>query len=115
MLKKATKKHDVIVETKKTNNTCSTSCKCSWHIILIVLLVLNLIVGIAALLKTNSPWDIETMKVGGKENMNMVKQLYNTDIYKAQQKATIEQVLQQFQQGAQWQVALPTDTTTLAQ
>ncbi len=32
-----------------------------------------------------------------------------------QQKATIEQVLQQFQQGAQWQVALPTDTTTLAQ
>lgn len=39
------------------------------------------------------------MKVGGPDNMALVKQLYNSDVYKTQQKATIEQVLGQFKNG----------------
>lgn len=122
MLKK-THKGDVIVETKNMGEAC---CACRGkvvHLIVIILLIINIIIGLAVLCKSNSSWNIEEMKVGGRENMRMVKQLYNSDVYKAQQKATIQQVLQQFQNGGaqlptvaptQDQQQAPTDTTTPA-
>ncbi len=42
--------------------------------------------------KHDAMW-LETLKVGGKENMKMARQLYTSDIYIQQQKMTLEQIL----------------------
>ncbi|MCF7835197.1 hypothetical protein K9M48_04075 [Candidatus Gracilibacteria bacterium] len=87
----------VIVETKKHQDACCTSShkKC-FGILLIVLLLLNLIIGVLNYFRSNSAWDVEVMKVGGVENLELVKQLYEMDSYKAQQKGAIMQVLGSF-------------------
>lgn len=87
----------VIVETKKHQDACCTSShkKCFW-ILLIVLLLLNLIIGVLNYFRSNSAWDVEVMKVGWVENLELVKQLYEMDSYKAQQKWAIMQVLWSF-------------------
>lgn len=48
-----------------------------------------------AFFKADAVW-LETLKSGGSENFNLVKQLYSSDAYKAQQKQTLEQVLSSF-------------------
>ena len=48
-----------------------------------------------AFFKADAVW-LETLKSGGSENFNLVKQLYKSDAYKAQQKQTLEQVLGSF-------------------
>jgi protein-disulfide isomerase len=48
-----------------------------------------------AFFKADAVW-LETLKSGGSENFNLVKQLYSSDAYKAQQKQTLEQVLDSF-------------------
>ena len=93
----------------KEDACCSSPCKKNMgHVIVIVLLVINIIVGISVLCKKDASWNIEEMKVGGADNMALVKQLYNSDVYKTQQKATIEQVLGQFKNGT---VPAPTGDT----
>lgn len=38
-------------------------------------------------------FSLETMKVGGPENMTLVQQLYNSDMYKSQQTQAIQQAV----------------------
>ncbi len=111
VFKKTVKKASpVIVETKKHEDA---SCcnhkgkKCFW-ILVIILLVLNLAVGVWNSLNSTSARNIEALKVWGKENLELVKKLYEMDNYKQQQKWAIMQVLNSFAGGAQWQQAMPT-------
>jgi len=52
---------------------------------------------------------LETLKVGGSENMQMAEQLYTADAYKQQQKTTLEQIL-----GQMWTAGTPAWTTDTA-
>jgi uncharacterized protein YpmS len=59
----------------------------------IVLLALNfLLVAYIAFFKKDA-YRLETLKVGGSENMNMAQQLYQSDAYIQQNKASLEQYL----------------------
>ncbi|MCX6825185.1 MAG: thioredoxin domain-containing protein [candidate division SR1 bacterium] len=60
---------------------------------LIGLLVLNVLLGIYIAFFKKDAYRLETLKVGGDENMNLAVQLYNADAYKQQQKSTLEQIL----------------------
>jgi len=53
---------------------------------------------------------MESAKVGGRANYNMVQQIYKSATFKAQQKQQIEQALQMYQGGGTQQT--PTTTTT---
>lgn len=68
--------------------------KDSYHVAIIVLLVINLIVN-GLMYLTPGVWDIEAMKVGGKENFKLVKQIYTSSSFQAQQKQSIEGALGQ--------------------
>lgn len=73
--------------------------------VVIALLALNvLLLAYVAFFKHDAMW-LETMKVGGSENMGLVQQLYNSDMYKSQQTQAIQQVLSSINQQA------PTVTT----
>ena len=65
---------------------------------LIVILVLNL-----CLLFQKDAWDLETLKVGWKENMAAIQEIYKTDTYKTAQAEAIDSTLEQ--------IAAMTDTT----
>ncbi|HBB04106.1 TPA: hypothetical protein DCZ39_04390 [Patescibacteria group bacterium] len=56
-------------------------------------MVLNVLLGIYLSFFKRDAYRLETLKVGGAENMNLAVQLYNADAYKQQQKATLEQIL----------------------
>ena len=61
--------------------------------VLVVLLVLNVLLTLyVGFFKRDALW-LETLKAGGTENMNLANQLYNSDVYKQQQKATLDQIL----------------------
>ena len=62
-------------------------------IIIIALLVLNILFGVYIAFIKPDAYSLETLKVWGKENMNMATQLYKSDMYKDQQKSTLEQIL----------------------
>jgi hypothetical protein len=63
------------------------------QIAILVFLVLNILFGVyIAFIKTDV-YSLETLKAGGRENMNMAIQLYSSDVYKQQQKTTLEQIL----------------------
>ncbi len=115
-IKKATP--TVTVETKKISSekdVCCAGGKCPMHHVVkigfMVLTVLNTILLIA-LLANQDQW--EALKVGGPENYKLLKQIFVSDGYKAQQKQQIEQALQMFsnptaaaQQGQQAQGQAP--------
>lgn len=88
----------VIVETKKHEDSCCTSSgkKCI-SVFIVILLLLNLLIGVLNYFRWNSAWDVEIMKVGGRENLELVKKLYEMDSYKDQQKWAIMQVLSSFE------------------
>jgi hypothetical protein len=44
-------------------------------------------------------YQLETLKVGGRANMQMAKKLYKSDVYVEQQKATLEQYLDSIKKG----------------
>ena len=70
------------------------------------LLVLNLLLVLyIGFFKRDALW-LETLKVGGEENMQLATQLYNSDTYKQQQKTTLDQILGTVNKG--------TDTTAQA-
>jgi len=48
-----------------------------------------------SLFKKDATWKLETMKVGGPENMKLVEQLYSSESYISQQTMAIEQALAQ--------------------
>jgi len=70
------------------------------NMFIIVLLALNVLFGIyIAFFKTDA-YSLETLKAGGRENMNMAQQLYKSDMYVQQQKTTLEQILNSMNQAA---------------
>ena len=77
---------------------CNKCGKIATVIMLIVILVLNL-----CLLFQKDAWDLETLKVGGKENMAAIQEIYKTDAYKTAQAEAIDSTLEQ--------IAAMTDTT----
>ncbi len=96
--KAAIKKPTVIVETKKTekNTNCTTkNCKGFISILFVVLLLLNLLFGVLNFMKQDSALELEKMKVGGSENFEKVMELYESDFYKQQQSAAIQQFMAQ--------------------
>ncbi|HKL44550.1 MAG TPA: hypothetical protein VJ892_04735 [Candidatus Absconditabacterales bacterium] len=86
-------KTNVIVETKKTKK--SKSCTSLMTIIFVVLLLLNLVFGVLNFMKQDSALELEKMKVGGQENFEKVMELYESDFYKEQQAAAIQQFIAQ--------------------
>ena len=67
--------------------------KAFWGKIFMGILVLNLLLLVyVAFIKTDAV-SLETMKVGGRANMQLVEKLYKSDAYKNQQKQAIQQVL----------------------
>lgn len=77
---------------------CNKCGKIATVIMLIVILVLNL-----CLLFQKDAWDLETLKVGWKENMAAIQEIYKTDTYKTAQAEAIDSTLEQ--------IAAMTDTT----
>lgn len=57
------------------------------------LLALNILVGAYVAFFKQDAYSLETLKVGGRENMKMAIQLYKSDTYIQQQKTTLEQIL----------------------
>ncbi|MFA7718152.1 MAG: hypothetical protein WC875_05540, partial [Candidatus Absconditabacterales bacterium] len=76
--------------------------KCyKWKSYLVVLLlVLNLLLLVYIAFFKRDSLRLESLKVGGPENMTLVQQLYQSDSYKQQQTAAIQQVLDQMNGGA---------------
>ena len=109
--KKAAKASAVMVETKKLSakDTCGMGC-CGKikHLLVFILVILNTLM-IACILCNQTR--IEANRVGGRSNYKMVKQIYRSPAFQAQQKQQIEQALQMYQGGNAAQ-QLPTTTTT---
>ena len=127
--KKTEKVSAVHVETKKMNDDCCSSKSCApslcggkckiGHLVVIGLLLLNTILSIVALTSSSK---IEAMKVGGRDNYELVQKIYQSKTFQAQQKQQIEQALQMYQgtatQGAptaQGQGATPSQAQLQAQ
>ncbi len=69
--------------------------KKNYYIAVIAILLIMLILNLLSFFKKDSALYLETIKVGGVENMELVKELYNSDSYKEQQGAAIDQALAQ--------------------
>lgn len=61
--------------------------------VFIALLALNVLFGVYIAFFKLDAYSLETLKVGGKENMKMAIELYKSDVYIEQQKTTLEQIL----------------------
>jgi len=66
------------------------------HLLLCVLLVINTLMLVWVVYNQTK---LEADRVGGRDNYKMVKQIYTSDSFKAQQTQQIEQALQMYQQG----------------
>ncbi len=91
------KRPSVIVETKKTTKASTCIFKKEWtmRIIFVLLLLWNLVFGVLNFMKQDSALKLEEMKVGGHDNFVKVMQLYESDFYKEQQNAAIQQFMAQ--------------------
>ncbi len=101
--KVVTSKPTVTVETKKISSSdacCSTNSCCVFtkHFFMIVLLVVNTI--LLALVLVNQS-RMESLRAGGKENYALLKQVFETEGYKMQQRQQLEQALQILSQPQQ--------------
>lgn len=89
---------------EKKDQSCE-NCNCGnslLHWVIALLLVLNSVLLVLPLIKKPMNTDlsvaleaIEAIKVGGEENYALVKQIYSSPAFQAQQKAQIEQALKQ--------------------
>ncbi len=93
-------KPTVVVETKKTNTAtkCVNSFEKIMKVVILWLLVLNLVFALLNVFKKDSALKLEELKVGGSENLKKVVELYNSDTYKEQQTAAIQQFMMWQQQ-----------------
>ena len=102
--KKAVKKTPTVtVETKKVSDCCDSKnacCNPKIHGVKIFEFVLLIFNTLALICIAYNQRNIESMRVGWKENYGMVKQIYQAEGFKAQQKQQIEQALQMFQKPA---------------
>lgn len=91
----------VTVETKKitaeNSACCSPKTLCSGmkacKVIGTILILLNTLLLIVLLVNQSRT---ETMKVGGRENYSMLRQIFSTEGFKAQQKQQLEEALKAF-------------------
>ncbi len=87
-------------------------------LVVIVLLALNILLSIYVSFIKRDAFRLETLKVGGSENMQMAQQFYQSPTYIQQQKTTLEQVLSQMWTAgtpaaqAEVQPTVQPDTTT---
>lgn len=79
-------------------------------LLVIGLLVLNVLLGVYIAFFKHDALRLEAMKAGGVDNMKMARQLYNSDVYIQQQKATLQQILDSMNQAQQQPVV---DTTAV--
>ncbi|MFA7718151.1 MAG: hypothetical protein WC875_05535 [Candidatus Absconditabacterales bacterium] len=96
-VKKIAKKPSVVVETKKISGSCGSACTCGMsviHFIGALLLLANFVLLVVFYCQYTH---METMKVGGRQNYNLAKKLYNSQMYKDQVTQQINQSLQQAQ------------------
>lgn len=105
------KAHSAVhVETRKmSGECCGTGSKCCGmgicHLIGGLLLLANLVVTTMFLCQYNN---MEAMKVGGRDNYKLVKQIYNTKAFQDGQAQQIQAALQQYQGAAQAPTTAPT-------
>lgn len=69
--------------------------KNTFGIFLATIVVINVLLTLFVIFRKDAALKIEEMKVGGADNMALVQKLYESDSYKAQQKAAIEQIVGQ--------------------
>ena len=74
-------------------------------LILLVVLSLNLLLLLYVSFFKRDALRLETLKVGGSDNMQLVQKLYSSDAYKQQQKTAIQQVLDGMKTGTQGDTA----------
>jgi len=72
--------------------------------------LITLVFNVLSFVKKDSAINIETLKVGGKQNMQEVKKLYESENYKNQQKQAIEQALSQLEMMAGMEMEQETDS-----
>ncbi len=81
--------------------------------LLVVVLVLNVLLTLYIGFFKRDAYRLETLKVGGADNMQLATQLYQSDSYVQQQKATLDQILGTINQGAD--TTVPAATTAQAE
>lgn len=88
---------------KKTTKKTTTTNKNLpiWHILIIALLGLNLAFNIISAFETkgtepSSALEVEVLKAGGEENFKLMKEIFESPAYQAQQKTNLQQTLQAF-------------------
>lgn len=59
----------------------NSNCKKIMNLVIILLLLVTLLLNIYSLCNKKSPLNIEILKAGGKENWNIMKQIYESDYY----------------------------------
>lgn len=101
--KTAVKQPTVTVETKKISNSescCWTNFSC-WslkNVFITILLIVNTILLSVVLINQTK---MEVLRTGWKENYELLKQVFETEWYKTQQKQQLEQALQLLSQPQQ--------------
>lgn len=101
---KTTATPTVTVETKKLSSSdscCSTwpSCCRIWkHLLMTILLIVNTVLLVLVLVNQSR---MEALRAGGKENYGLLKQVFQTEGYKMQQRQQLEQALQILSQPQQ--------------
>jgi hypothetical protein len=66
--------------------------------VFVVLLSINLLFALYTAFLQFDVYSLEQLKAGGYQNMRIAKQLYSSDVYIEQQRATLEQILQSMHQ-----------------
>ncbi|MDD3262420.1 MAG: hypothetical protein PHR61_01115 [Candidatus Absconditabacteria bacterium] len=100
-VKVVAKKPTITVETKKISNLdcCSTtSCTSFKHLFMTILLIANTVL-LAVILVNQTR--MEALRAGGQENYALLKQVFETEGYKMQQRQQLEQALQILSQPQQ--------------
>ncbi len=78
--------------------------------VFVAILALNLLLGIYVAFFKHDALRLETLKVGGRDNMKLAVQLYESDTYIQQQKSTLAQIL-----GSMWTAGTEQGSNTTAQ
>lgn len=100
-VKVVAKKPTITVETKKISNLdcCSTtSCTSFKHLFMTILLIANTVL-LAVILVNQTR--MEALRAGWQENYALLKQVFETEGYKMQQRQQLEQALQILSQPQQ--------------
>lgn len=85
---------------------------CFGKLILMVFLVLNILLTVCVLAQQKK---IEAMRVGGEDNYRMLKQVFQSEGFKNQQKQQIQQAMQMYQVPGTVDAAAKTPTAQAPQ